>query len=505
MITLPRSLTGAAMFAAPLSLCLSLAAASAVASALSAACTPLAAQVKPPMKAPAKTLFKLGVPDSSKTKAAKAPADTAHVKTLPIDGVAAIVGDQVVLISEVTAETLRRRSAGAQVRTKEDLVRLESEVRDQLLEAELLVQKAKAEKIETNEAELTRSVDENEKKIRAQFKTDLEFRAALKESGFGSYEEWRKMQTDLLKRDNMQRDLLQKLKRDGKMTAVNVSEAEVTEAYESNKARLPRKDARVGLRQIVLSTKPSEASKKRARTIIDSLRTALETHPEDFESMAKRMSMDPGSKEVGGDLGWNRRGKMVPEFDRMMFALNPGVISPVVETAFGFHIIRVDRVQPAEVKARHILISWALDSADEKRSKIQADSIATVWRKGASFDSLSVRFHDLAGGEEKTIPEYPRDSLPQMYRNAIEGHKLHDILDPFPIPSGSSGVNKFVIAEITFLDEAGAYTLPEMRVRIRAQLSEERSMRRLIDALKKQTYISIRYDPAKVVDGIVPQ
>ena len=147
MITLPRSLTGAAMFAAPLSLCLSLAAASVVASALSAAFTPMAAQVKPPMKAPAKTRFKLGVPDSSKTKAAKSPTDTAHVNTLPIDGVAAIVGDQVVLISEVTAETLRRRSAGAQVRTKEDLVRLESEVRDQLLEAELLVQKAKAEKI----------------------------------------------------------------------------------------------------------------------------------------------------------------------------------------------------------------------------------------------------------------------------------------------------------------------------------------------------------------------
>jgi peptidyl-prolyl cis-trans isomerase SurA len=234
------------------------------------------------------------------------------------------------------------------------------------------------------------------------------------------------------------------------------------------------------------------------------LRAALELHPEDFESMAKKESMDPASKELGGDLGWNRRGRMVPEFDRMMFALNPGVLSPVVETSYGYHIIRVDRVQPAEVKARHILIAWTLDSADEARARLQADSIATAWRKGANFDSLSVRFHDLAGGEEKMIPEYIRDSLPEVYRNAIEGKKLNEILDPFPIPSGQPGINKFVVAQITFLDDAGEYTLAEMRERIRSQLSEERSMRRLIDTLKKQTYISVRYDPSKTSEAIVP-
>jgi peptidyl-prolyl cis-trans isomerase SurA len=332
----------------------------------------------------------------------------------------------------------------------------------------------------------------------------MEFRGALKEAGFGGYEEWRKMQIDLLRRDNLQRDLLQKLKRDGKMTAVNVSEAEVTEAYEENKARLPRKEARVGLRQIVLATQPSEASKKKARAHIDSLRAELEKHPEDFESMAKKESADLSNKDIGGDLGWNRRGRMVAEFDRMMFALNPGSISPVVETTFGFHIIRVDRVQPAEVKARHILIQWKLDSADEKVAKVRADSIANVWRKGANFDSLSLRFHDVAGGEERTIPEYTRDSLPESYRNAIEGKKLNEVVDPFPIPSGQAGINKFVIAQITFLDDAGEYTLAEMRERIRSQLSEERSMRRLIDTLKKQTYISVRYDPAKAITAIVP-
>ncbi len=483
-----RFLTGAATFAAPLSVfLLSLIASTALATYA------LAQVVQPPVTQPPKTAPAKSTP----AKSAPAKADTTKAKTLPVDGVAAIVGDQVVLISEVTAAALQRRSAGADVKTKDDLIKLETVVRDQMVEAELLVQKAKLEKIEVNEAELTRSVDDQEKNVRKQFKTDLEFRTALKESGMGTYEDWRKVQSDLLKRDNMQRDLIQKLKRDGKMTAVNVSEAEVTEAYESNRTRLPRKEARVGLRQIVMPTMPSEAARKRARFVVDSLRAELEKHPEDFELMAKKMSMDPSTKEVGGDLGWNRRGRMLPEFDRMMFALNPGVISPVVETSYGFHIIRVDRVQPAEVKARHILIGWTFDSLDNKRAAKRADSVAAAWRGGANFDTLSVKFHDNAAQEDKTIPEWPRDSLPVEYRNAVEGKKLHDILNPFSIPTNTPGVSKFVIAQITFLDEAGEYTLAEMRERIRTQLSEERSMRRLIDSLKKQTFISIRYDPAK--------
>jgi len=424
-------------------------------------------------------------------------------KGLPVDGVAAIVGDQVILVSEVLAEVNRRRAAGAKVTSQAEQIALEQGVIDQLVEAELLVQKAKAEKVEVNEADAERTLEDNEKRIRSQFKTEAEFRAALKEAGFGTLEEWRKMQGDLVRRDNMQRDVMQKLRRDGKMTAINVTEAEVTEAFESNKDKLPKKEARVGLRQIVIATRPSEASRLRARVRADSIRAELELHPNDFETVAKRESMDPSSRELGGDLGWNRRGKMVPEFDRVMFALNPGALSPVVETTFGFHVIRVDRVQPAEVKARHILIRPTLDSADEAKARALAMDVAKAWRAGGSFDSLSVKYHDEAGGEEKMIPEFPRSELPEAYRNAIEGKALNDILDPFPIADATAGKDKFVVAQVTFLDEAGTYTLPEMRDRIRTQLSEERSMRRLIDALKKQTYVSVRYDPAKV-NAIVP-
>jgi peptidyl-prolyl cis-trans isomerase SurA len=264
----------------------------------------------------------------------------------------------------------------------------------------------------------------------------------------------------------------------------------VAAAFERSRADLQKRPASITFRQIIVSPKASASAKARAKARADSLLDELKKGG-DFELIAKRESMDPGTKALGGDLGWNRRGSgLVPEFEGMMFAIRPGELSPVFETAFGYHIVRVDRVQAAEVKARHILIAPTIDSADVAAARTLADSIAVQWRRGVPYDSLATKHHDPT--EEKgVLNPFVRDSLPASYIAALAGAKEGDVTAPFQL-ANPRGQPKFAVVQVVTETEAGEYDVSQVRERIRAQLAEERAIRQMLDDLRKQTYVSLR-------------
>lgn len=423
----------------------------------------------------------------AQTPANARPAAPAPVP-FAVDRVIAVAGERPILWSEVLEEYNTRRAQGMPI--PPDTVehrKLVERIIDELIDAEMLVQKAVVEKVEVVDGDVLPDVETQLKKIRDQFKSDQEFRTALAGAGFGTPEEYRKTLIEAAKRQAVQRKLIDKMKGDGKLIRAVVSEADVFEMYERNRTTLPKRPAQVTFRQIVISPSPSVAAKARAKVKIDSLLIEIQRGG-NFELIAKRESMDPSNKETGGDLGWNRRGIMVPEFDRMMFALPPGVISPVIETNFGYHIIRVDKVQPSEVKARHILIIPTLDSTDERRARALADSVATVWRAGARYDSLSPRFHD--PDEVKAFNDpFPRAELPGAYIEALKNLKVNDISAPFAIENQRRGTRKFVVFQLLSTAEEGMYSVGEVRERIRDQLIQERSMRRFIDNLRAESFV----------------
>jgi peptidyl-prolyl cis-trans isomerase SurA len=411
----------------------------------------------------------------------------------PVDRIVAYVGRVPILWTEVQEQINIRRASGLQIpEDPAEQLKLARRVLDDMIDVEVMVQRAQLDTaIVIDDAELQDGVDQQMKRIRDNFQSDQELAQALKADGFGSVEEYRRWVSEQARRSTLQRKLVQKLRQDGKMVTVGVSESEISETFERERARLPKRPATVTFRQIVVPTDATVPAKRVALAKAESLLVELKTGA-DFEKIAKRESQDSVSALQGGDLGWTRRQQMVAAFDQMLFALPVGQVSPVVETQFGFHIIRVDRAQPAERKARHILIKPSYDSADVERARVLADSVLQKWKSGTPFDTLVNRYHDLASDEARGVLEpFERAKLPESYQKAFAGKKDNDFIDPFPLEDRQRGVPKFVIAQVIHAADEGDYTIQDLRNQIRDQLAEEKSMRRLLDGLRRETFVSV--------------
>jgi peptidyl-prolyl cis-trans isomerase SurA len=414
-----------------------------------------------------------------------------HSGKPPVDGIVAVVGTTPILRSDVEERLAQARASGQKM--PQDSVSQQAMIKsilDAIIDEELLVQKAKEEKVEVADNDVNADVDKRMQTIRTRFTTEKEFRDELKKSGFGTVDEFRRWLTDQSRRSQMQQKLFEKLRTDGKISPTAVSNAEVDDFFGKNSSQLQKLPATVTLRQIVVAPKPSARQDSMAVLKAESLYVEI-SKGGDFEQIAKRESMDPSTKELGGDLGWRRRGDFVPEFDRVYFGLRPGLVSPPIKTVFGYHLIRVDRVQPAEVKGRHILIRPKIDSADVAAARVEAADVAKQWRAGVAFDTLRAKHHDPS--EESSIPQpFPQSQLPQEYQTAIAGHKANDILDPFVIEDKSRGTPKFFVVQITSIAGEHEPTVADWREKIREQLAEEKAIRRYLDGLRKVSYVSVR-------------
>ncbi|MEO6878055.1 MAG: peptidylprolyl isomerase, partial [Gemmatimonadaceae bacterium] len=382
----------------------------------------------------------------------------------PLDAIVAIVGDQPITRYDLREKVLSRIQSGTpKPTTALDSTVLDSLVLSDMIDEELLIQKSKDLKIEIADADLTPQVDRQVRDVRSKYNTETEFRNALAEAGMGTPEEYRRYLMDEYRRQMTMDKTIRQLTTDGKLIPLNVTEAEVEAEYNRNKAFLPPKPASVTFKQIIMAPQPTAAAKEVARVKAESLLVQLKTGT-DFEKLAKRESMDLKSRESGGDIGWHRRNDDLPEFERWLFGtpfvagLQPGELSPVVETAYGYHIIRVDRVQPGEVKAHQILIAPIVDSADVVRTHLLADSVAVLLKNGTPFDTLAKKYHDYADKEETGIlTPFWRDSLPVPYQTAFMLKKPGDI-SVFQIP-WHPGVPKFVVAQLLTVSEGGEQTL----------------------------------------------
>src|SRR5437773_2178725 len=329
--------------------------------------------------------------------AAGAPVNAAaqgdRTAARPVDRILAIVGSKPILASQVEEQLVLAQAQGLKIPTDSagrDAAR--RQVLRQMVDEELVVQQAERDTtIKVTDQEVQDQVEQTVQNVRKQFSSTSDFQAQLRAAQFFSEEEWRRWLADQQRRSSLQQRLLDQLRQKGKLRPIPPTDAQLRQFWEENKARQPKRPAAISFRQIVIAPQPDSAAKARARQLAESLVVVLR-HGAKFADVAKQFSADSASREQGGELGWFRRGVMVKEFEDVAFRLRPGDISDPVPTDFGYHIIQVERVQPAEVLARHVLITPTIAAAQIERARRVADSVHAALAAGAPFDSLARRY-----------------------------------------------------------------------------------------------------------------
>lgn len=128
----------------------------------------------------------------------------------------------------------------------------------------------------------------------------------------------------------------------------NVTDAALSQYYETNKARFQEPEQRSASHILVLTQGKDKAA---AKAQAEKLLAQVKANPAGFADLARKHSEDPGSAAKGGSLGTFGRGAMVPPFEKAVFSMKVGEISDLVESEFGFHIIRVDGIVPGTLLA----------------------------------------------------------------------------------------------------------------------------------------------------------
>ncbi|MEM8585336.1 MAG: peptidylprolyl isomerase, partial [Bacteroidota bacterium] len=289
-----------------------------------------------------------------------------------IDQVIAIVGGEYILLSDLE-EQYALISDQSQTPLPEDA---RGSMLNQLLTGKLLYHQSKIDSVEVSEDEVEQQLEARISRILAYMNEDeQQFEDYYGQTVAQTKEQFRADLREQIATERMQGQIIR---------SVRVTPSEVRDFFSQIPAdSLPYFNSEVEVGEIVMAVEPNAASKDSARARLELLMQQIESGEISFADAARTNSMD-GTRATGGDLGWARRGKYVPEFEAAAYNLEPGEMSGVVETEFGYHILLLQDRRGSNIRVSHILIRPTVTDEDvqntiaemkDVRELIQTDSL----------------------------------------------------------------------------------------------------------------------------------
>ena len=299
-----------------------------------------------------------------------------------LDGIAAIVGNKIIMHSEVDQQYQAFIAAGNYGNPE-----LKCQFLERMILNKMLLFHAILDSVEVTDDQVNDAMDRKFRYFIEQFGSIEKF-----ESFYGkTVLEWRDEIRPIM-RDN----LLMQAMQEKVIKTSTVSPADVKAYFEKiPKDSLPLINAELEYQQIVKNVPYSEEAKNECRRQLEDYRQRVLKGETEFGTLAVLYSQDKASAIQNGELGFVNRGDLVPEFEAAAFKLQPGEVSPIVETKFGFHIIQMVERRGNQINVRHILLRPVLTPEDNLKAIAFLDSVADLIAKDSmNFTEAAQRFSE---------------------------------------------------------------------------------------------------------------
>ena len=363
-----------------------------------------------------------------------------------IDGVVWVVGDEAILRSDVEQERIRAQYEGQRLQGDPYCI-----IPEQIAIQKLFIHQAKIDSIEVNDGQV-------ESQVNSQmnfFIRQIGSREKLEEYYRKTYSEIKDEMRQTIADQSLVQQVQQSLVENIKVTPSDVRKYYSTLSNDS----IPTVPAQVEVQIITLEPpipeEVIEATKNRLREYADRVKSGNA----DFSMLARLYSDDTESAKQGGELGFSGRATFVPEFANAAFALTePGSISRVIETEFGFHLIQLIERRDDRVNCRHILLRPKITSDIKIKTLNMLDSIANDIRtEKISFETATslmssdkdTRMNSgIMTNQNNGSSRFEYQDLPPEIAKIVYTMKPGEISEPFSMFSQKLGRDVYAIVKL---------------------------------------------------------
>ena len=303
-------------------------------------------------------------------KKTPAAAETSSKKVAIVNGAPIMQAD----LDRGMEGVIQRRARSGAPMDEAQLKTIRMDVLTNLINRELLNQESKKQKIVITDAQ----VDEKLASIKQRFKGDTEFKEMLAKMNLTEAQIKVQLKEDLSIQTLIDKQVVDK---------ITVTEQEAQAYYDTHPEAFKQPEQiRASHILVMVDPKDDPAKKEEAHKKIESVQEKLKAGG-DFATLAKELSDCP-SKEKGGDLGYFGKGQMVKPFEDAALALKPGEISGIVETQFGYHIIKLVEIKPEGVMPFADVKDQLMQYLKQEKVKTELDSYLAALEKTAKIEKL---------------------------------------------------------------------------------------------------------------------